>query len=468
MKLVKSLAIGALALACVGSSFATTVKVTGSTAFRKALYNAIISQGYTRAVYVTSKVTTIDGANQAIFKKPASNDYVIAALSGSVGGVHWIATSGDVAIVAPFDANYANWTTQAWLNPANATIAGDLALAASNATASTSGVPTGGTQLLSNVDPTADIIAANTTYFSAHGPANFTLSDSFQDSTPDAGLGLTLADNGTQGNDGKAIHSNSSLGVVQFVIAKGVDTYGVAANLTNINATSFRALSNLGSLNLDAITGVAADAGTTAVLVGRDTDSGTRLATIFETGISQDVTSNVGQYQVFDSTGLIDVGVKGGSNKVGQLAFWGFNAGYSGGSYVKNALNASLDSAGVSIDGGALSKKVILIGYVSTGDKPTAAAQVLTYNGTAQSAYATQNLPYTFWTYEFGYYNLANNVKDENGATIVNAGKPDATQVTEINKITAALADTYVTTAGGLTLNSMNVAREIEGGAVHF
>ena len=135
MKLVKSLALGALALATVGSSFAaTTVKVTGSTAFRKALYAAIVDQFGAANTIAAYKGSNLPGANQAIFKNNATGDIVIACMAGSVGGVNWVANSGQVAPVAPFDPSYPTAVGQAWMDVSNlpgtpnVTVAGDKSI----------------------------------------------------------------------------------------------------------------------------------------------------------------------------------------------------------------------------------------------------------------------------------------------------------------------------------------------------
>ena len=73
MKSLKYIAAGALAVAAINSAFAdVTLKITGSTAFRKAEYAGIVdwltaNVGPVTGAFVTDSGAALNGANQAIF-----------------------------------------------------------------------------------------------------------------------------------------------------------------------------------------------------------------------------------------------------------------------------------------------------------------------------------------------------------------------------------------------------------------
>jgi len=422
MKLVKSLAVGALALACVSSSFATTVKVTGSTAYRKAVYAAIITQlgASTKAVYVGS---ALNGANQAAFTN--GTDTVIACFAGSVGGINWVSNGGNVAPVAPFDPSYGTAINTAWIK---------ASIASTGAAASVvSGQATGGTAIGTKTStvPVADWDVAST--------ADFTMSDSLQASTPAADQVHPLV-----------AAAGGNLGVVEFMFAKGTSGNCPAASyarLTNMTALGFQNLASSGNVGLAAFTGNAADKNIQVVLVGRDADSGTRLAAAFETGINA-VDAPFNQFLAFDSSAN-DVGLAG----AGTIADIEFAAdvlsGYSSGSQVKNVLNAPV-SATATNQGTA--QQFVFVGYVGTGDKPASTSQYLTYNGVAwdSTGASTQLGQYTFWTYEQAYYlsSLAT-AKKTLVESIATAVKPLAAS------------------AGGVTTASMLATRAGEGQVVN-
>ena len=421
MKLVKSLAIGAVALACVSSSFATTLKVTGSTAYRKALYAGIIDQmGGAAAVKAAYIGSSLSGANQAIFSN--GTDTVITCMAGSVGGIDWVSNSGNVATVAPFVSTYGAKTLTAWLDVSNLTAAplGNVVLAADKS------ISSGGLALGSPV-------------YSGASTADFTMSDSLQASTPAADQVNTLVQS-----------TGDAVGVVEFMFAKGdasnIGTGSDATRFINMTALGFQNLAANGTVSMAAFTGNTADKTTLVALVGRDNDSGTRLATAFETGLN-DVNYTMNQFLVQDSAGA-DVGLSGSGTIAKIVSAADGQSGYSGGSSVKNALNATVSSS-ATIDGSAA--KFILVGYLGTGDKPTLATKYLSYNGVAwdSTGLKTQLGQYTFWTYEQAYY--------LSGLSTVKKTLVDNI-VTKIKPLAAA--------ASGVTIGSMQASRASEGSVV--
>ncbi len=421
MKLLKSIALGALALAAVSVASATTVKVTGSTAFRKALYASIINQLGSGTVKVAYIGSALNGANQATFTN--GTDTVQCAMAGSVGGINWVVN--DVNVATSIGGN----TAQAWIKES---------VAAAGATAAIGAGPgftiTGGTGQSS----VANFLIANPAGFDAASIADFCMSDSLQDSTPydSASTGITL----TQAQGG-------GLGVVQFLMAKGKLRTGADAaftaayaRLTNISALGFQNLSNLGAVPLSFFTGVDTDSAYNVVLVGRDNDSGTRLATTFETGIGS-VDTPMSQFRAFD--GANDVG-SGTGTTVKTMTGVGATAGYSSGGHVKKVLDAAVDATAVF--GG---KPFIVVAYVGTGDAPTDSTQRLTYQGVAQSDLATKAGQYTFWTYQQAYYKIT-----------------DAAKISIIEAVAGNILTSKATAAAGILLGDMTVSRGAEGTVV--
>jgi hypothetical protein len=437
MKLVKSLAIGALALATVASSQATNVKVTGSTAYRKALYSAIVNQlsvGGTKTVHVAwFGNAALNSANEATFSN--GTDSFQVGVAGSVGGVNWVVNNLTVAQ----DKDRVGVAT------------GLIKVASANGSAATATVATtqGALVVTSGAGQIATLDGTN----SEAGAADFTLSDSLQDSTPydEFSTGVTLTQAGTTATSGTGI------GVVPFVFAKGTaggiggtGTGTAYSRFTNVTPLAFQALAKNGYSSLALFTGTASDNSYNAVLTGRDNDSGTRLATAFESGFG-DVNSPFKQYSANNAT-FVDVG--SGATITSLTLGATTAAGYSSGGKVKNALNASITSSVL-----VKSKPVILVSYLGTGDLPTDATQILSYNGVAlfsstgvQNPALIQNGQYTFWTYEQAYYN-------PNVTT-------DATVTGIIDAIADSITNNYAASAGGIHINTLNVSRASEGAVV--
>ncbi len=432
MKLIKTLALGALALAVASVASAATLKITGSSAFRKALYDSILASGYTKAAYVGS---SLNGSNQAIFFN--GTDYIQTCIAGSVGGVKWVSTNENAA-TSPTASKAISW-----INPT-----GGAAWATPTIGASPTYTITGGTQLA-----TSQSAAALSTWEGAGvGPgalADVTMSDSYQDSTAysAAATGQTLTD------------VLGGVGVVPFVFAKGMKHASVTQTqydrFTNVSALAFQNLAAGGVASLQTFTGNAADANVDVVLTGRDNDSGTRLATNFETAYGN-VDTYMFQYQPF--AGSTDAGSATGLT---INSFTAFNlgtgqAGYASGGSVKNVLLNSV--TGNSPNG----NPYIILGYLGEGDSPTpgvtaaplGAGQELTYNGATfgSDLYSVQNAAYTFWTVEHMYYRT----------DLATAKK------TLAGTIATALHNTYATAyASGVLLPTMNCSRASEGTVVN-
>ena len=426
MKLVKILAVSALALAVSGAASAATLKVTGSTAFRKALYASIIKQGYNQAAYVGANLA---GSNQVIFFN--GTDYVECCMAGSVGGVKWVATNVNAATSPTADV------TKSWLKTDGTIV---LAAAASNATSPYA--VTGGAQ------EAASQGAVALADWDAASPADVTMSDSFQKSTP-----YTAAVTGTTLTD-----SQGGVGIVTFVFAKGqkypnLDTINAGANagayerFTNVSAVAFQYLASNGLAPLEMFTGNPADRTVDVVLTGRDNDSGTRLATVFETGYGN-VDKFMTQYQCFG--GAVDAGATAGTT-IDTLTPFDLvtgQAGYAGGGSVKNVLQSPIAAGTLDAKGNPF----ILVGYVGFGDTPGSALQLNYEGSTYDTAGEAVNYgQYTFWTREHLYYRPA----------LAGAAKTLADNIAKAMKATPGTA-----TASGLLIAPLKVTRASEGAVV--
>lgn len=407
MKLIKLLAVGAIAAASLSVASATTVRVTGSTAYRKALYAAIVNQlgSSTKAAYIG---TVLNGANQATFSN--GTDAVQACMAGSVGGINWVVNGVNVATSIGGD------TTKAWITVASANSGAAATLSGGQAT--------GGTAY-----------TTATASFDAAGIADFTMSDSLQDSSPysSTATGVTLVQ-----------AAGDSVGVVPFVFAKGkADNIPAASNtaFNNVSFTQFQVLASAGNLPLSFFTGISTDTAYRVALVGRDNDSGTRLGTAYETAFG-DVNTAIKQYKAQDAANN-DVGLAAGT--IDHLVASFGTAGYASGGQVKQVLNDSL-AAGAKI----ANKPFIMLGYVGTGDVPSAASQILTYNGVVESTSSVQYGQYTFWTYEQAYY-----------LPTLDAGKSAI-----VEAIAGDIQSTFATSAGGILLGTMQASRSSEGSQV--
>jgi hypothetical protein len=426
MKLIKTLALGVVALALTSAAQAVTVKVTGSTAYRKALYAAAINYlggaANVRAAYIG---TSLSSASQVTFINPTSGDVIQACMAGSVGGVDWV-VHGTNAKTSP-TAN----DTQAWINPSFATAATTTAVTL----AAGPGYGIGG-----------GVAYATTTVglYGAASPADFCTSDSLQDSTAHtaASTGVTLT---------PATTDTGSIGVVQFLFAKGTQHPAVSAaaygRFTNMTALGYQALAASGVAPLSFFTGVSTDSAYNVALVGRDNDSGTRLGTNFETGYGNTDTP-ISQYRGFDVTGK-DVGSASGAlTVINSLTAVGGVVGYASGGHVKKMLDATYVDATHPLAGG---KPCILVAYVGTGDKPAVSSQNLTYNGVVQTDSATQSGQYSFWTYAQLYYN----------PTL------DVTKAAVATALADAIQTDYATAAVGFKIADMLSSRGTEGSVIN-
>lgn len=293
-----------------------TLHITGSTAYRAAMTEAIVQifGGSVNAAYYPS-TKTLATAGQAVFQGTLNGQTVTIETdwTGSISGINTVATG---AVPAPATADTgtgANHGTSPWLSPSN--------LNGTTATAGTQTITNGdlsNAQFYSNFDLNAGpggglgLAANSTAVYDAPVTADCCMSDSFQSSTPlNTASGTTQLD-GITGTSVSANALSSSnhgfsnkpgtgevVGVIPFVwvkcAAESTDTdYQTWTRLTNITNLQAKYLLGNGYGTANLLTGSSADANVYVNLTGRDTDSGTRFSELAET--TYGVTSTANQY----------------------------------------------------------------------------------------------------------------------------------------------------------------------------
>jgi hypothetical protein len=363
MNMIKTALAALTALGFVGfaSAQSTTIRITGSTAFRAATVSAIqniLSPGYTYG-YIGSSV---GGANQSTFvgTTKVGNLPVIVKCSfaGSVGGVQTIAQITPVVT-----------TASPYISETNALTATGLVLTAASAT------------------------------FDSPANADIAMSDSYQSSTAFNGPGYnTLTD--------------TVVGVVPFVWTKGSSSdTGVQASLdkvTNITPLLARALLS-GGAPLSMFNGVPADSSVFVYAMGRDEDSGTRLTTYAETGFG--IFGSPIQYQATITSGAITAIAPYQAQTILGIPYSAGHSGYSSGGTLATTLNTPV--AATAVD--SFKAKFALFAYFGVNDANgvNGGKNNLTYNGVPYSVAAVAEGLYTFWGYEHVMYrsSLTGNAK---------------------------------------------------------
>jgi len=406
----------ASALALFGSqAFAATftVHVAGSSAFRAATENAIVrALTSPTAAFLGSSLA---GASQATFQGGVGADTFIVecAWTGSASGVQTVQTGAQVSIT--FNGT-AGDTTHVWISAAGNTFAA--------ATVGASG-PTGGQAL-----------TAATAAYDPAAAADWGMTDVFQATTPFKG---TLVD--------------TRVGVVPF---KFCVNNGAPVSLANITPQLAQALfSNQFGLPLALFTGLNADETKLVFPIGRDADSGTRLASMAESRVGttnlllqQAPMNAAGQIIGLTYSGVVAAGPVASQDLfpaavINGISYSAGDTGYASGGQLANALKATGSLAAV---GGYY---LSYLGLNDAASAITGGAHELTYNGVAYSATAVQEGQYTFWSYEHLIYKTSY------------TGTPKTFADTVANNIITTDAP-----ISGLALSSMKVVRSNDGGLV--
>jgi hypothetical protein len=403
----------ALTLVCAASA-QTTLRVTGSTAYRAATLEAIaniLKPGFTLA-YEASAAESWTKANIVIFTGTTTGGTSVViktAFFGSIGGVANVAGG---LTVGPGGTAYTDGQTIGWL--------------ADNTPQSVTSGTSGGTQ----------IAPANAVYDSPTKP-DVTLSDSFQASAPSKYRTPVL--------------SGKIVGVVPFewVASPGTAAVGTVNNLTSAHAKILLK----GTLELKTLSGNTHDT-EKVFAVGRDEDSGTRIAALADTGYG--IGNTVVQYQpLFDGnttpknpppppgTQITGAAEWPGPVTVDGISYPVADSGYNSGGSVAGAIGVPHNSAFATW----------FISYLGLNDAATAIgtghAYALSFNSTAYSTTAVETGTYTFWGYEHFLY----------------LSSLSGTQLTVAQLVETAVLDTTASVSG-ILIADMQVHRNKDGGAI--
>jgi hypothetical protein len=405
MKLLKALAASALALALVSAASAqtTTIRITGSTAFRAAVYQSI--ENILNSGFVFGYTgTTLSSASQAIFTGSIGSNSVIikTSFSGSVGGISTLAK---------------------------------------NLTIGTGGTFTGGGGWLVDSTP-------QSTGGTPNAPANFdspvtadiAMADCYQVSAPTKFRTPKLKDN--------------TVGVVDFevLVVPGKTALGTVNTGTSISSTEIDDALVKGTLKLSQLSGNSGD--TEAVqAVGRDSDSGTRIQVLACSGIG--VGAKLKQFQpLFDGNTTPTQPPPAPGTQVTGAAHWpayvlntisypAGDEGYSSGGSLSAAVN-------VTHSGGRPTYNNWFVSYLGINDAAHVTnGIVLQFNGVTFSAGAVENGTYTYWGNEHLMYRSS-----FSGEGLTVAGL----LTTNIKTVTASIS--------GILYSNMTVHREADGGPI--
>ncbi|EIP96901.1 hypothetical protein OpiT1DRAFT_01328 [Opitutaceae bacterium TAV1] len=342
MKPGKILMASMLAISTATMAFAADIelRITGSTAFRAATHAAIsaLIEPATREIgYVGTSGAA--GATQAIYSGTmvgSSQTIVVqTSYSGSLGGI------ASVAAVPPVPLT--TWPAE------------------SNLT---------GTPGEHQITSPAFISAV----------ANVALADNSQTESGNIGAGFTTL-------------TARRVGVVPFVWVKGKHAdpaiRDALENVKNINTLQARVLLG-GGVPLSFFTGSASDAEYLTLPLGRDKDSGTRLAALLEAGLT--VNSPVDQYEAV----VVD-------DQIVDVVPWAPEAGYTSGGTLASTLNleVSADLPGVLLGYVGINDATRLGATLDTVNGTLTGDAVLTFNGEPFSYEAVRQGRYSFWNYEY-------------------------------------------------------------------
>jgi len=413
-----------LVFALTGLASAQTpvvLHVTGSTAYRAATLVAIsdiLQPGY-QVAYVASAAEAYSKANMVYFSGTTTTGVSVqikTAFFGSIGGVANVA--GQLTI-GPGGTAYTDGQTIGWLSSTNPT-----------ATGSVSGTTVSGGQN----------IAAAAAIFDSPTVADVTLSDSFQVSAPPAYRTPVLK--------GKIV------GVVPFVFVCSPGTTTTSGSVTSVTLAQAKKLLG-GTLLLSDLTGKSGDSGVNVYAVGRDQDSGTRIATLADTGYG--ITKHVFQYQpLFNGATSPTNPPPTPSGPITGAALWPATPPV-------DSINSPTGDSGYNSGGGVAGAIAEtsnytnwFIAYVGLNDALTALANannfVLQYNGGSLTetggvwnVSGVESGSYKFWGYEhFLYLSLS--------GTPLNVAKLIRDQILNT---TAPVS--------GVAISSMTVHRESDG-----
>ena len=364
--IIKSL-LAITAVASIGSASAETIYISGSTAFRSKANTAIKNycEGTPGGGIIAANNATFTDADKYVgkFTVDGITNFISVAFAGSEGGI--------ASAAGPRGANGVNVTF--WGTNASGTSEGTV----------------------------------------VSTPADLAFSDTFQG---------TSIFNGKVG--GKAYSqltgwddANGEVGVVTFcwVASKNCP-------ISNVTSMQAQAILSAGVLPVAVFTGNSADETKAVYLLGRNADSGTRLATFGESGYGANALPT--QY-MFNSPTSIQLYPR---EEINGTVYADGDSGYSSGSSICSAMVNILGAgADLLVDGvGSTYAENYLIGYsgISDANKRTSEGlKKLTYNGVESTTTNIQNGSYSYWTYIHFYGNpsaspLAKTVLGDIGSTL--------------------------------------------------
>jgi hypothetical protein len=143
------------------------------------------------------------------------------------------------------------------------------------------------------------------------------------------------------------------------------------SGIDNITSAAVQKLYSANNAKKSLLTGLASDNSTLVYAVGRDSDSGTRFISMAESGRGNKATPQMRSVTI--------------SNNSITTTPASSHTGYSSGSSVKNALNATCTVGAI-------------VGYVGASDVPTSGV-LLKWNGVTYSDDNIKNGSYTMWSY---------------------------------------------------------------------
>ncbi|MCE0483753.1 MAG: hypothetical protein LV479_05895 [Methylacidiphilales bacterium] len=501
------LSAGLLAVACAGSAQAqisgtpTYVRITGSTAYRAAVHEALLNlltgisgTGNPQVAYNGSNLA---GANQAIFYgeyTPSGGSaiplVVKTSWNGSVGGIKCLTQN------VVLSQTVSSTAVSLWLADGNITAGTDTAQPGPQSVDPNT-FPGGGAGIL-NYKPCTQSNGSGGTIATTHAGsaisgasttigdweplnnqvADVGFSDAFQNTTlyPSTNIGATAET--TTG-------AGAIVGLVDFIWIKNAATtgdqdYAAWQRLTNVTPNLLKQLYTIGHAPISLFTGNSADyPGATVYAIGRDEDSGTRINAYAEDYFG--VNGSPKQYYL--SALGTSPSTLGGSVTSGSLSLFPAqtvegtsepigHSGFSSGGKV----GAEMSTVGT--DGVGISTRAYFVTYIGLDDATSflnATSSVtgyvngarLTWNGVDFDANGPQKIEqgeYSFWSYEHMYYRTGS----------ITAGGQTVGALSSVNPNAQTLADALATdlnttdelVASGVPLSAMQVSRTVEGGPI--
>jgi hypothetical protein len=344
MKINSTILAAAIGLASVSLVSAQQyVYITGSTAARGAVYNALVSGvGFDNAAGVVS--ASYGSSN------PTNGSYMVFSNTVTSAGVttptivkcHWSGSEAGVVDVS---------------GAVNESFLTDSTIEGGNSTAG----PTG-TQLITNT------------------------------------VDLALADNALaySKNSASSATQKGPIVVVPFVFVKNTTTLPDAGNIANITDNNFKVLAGGGDY-ISLFTGNTGDTNY-VYLAGRDDNSGTRVNTLGDTGYG--IAKNVNQIQLsggqMSPAGYTDEGQSSGGTLAQSL-----NDTSSALDPIQTGIKGYNVYGFVAVAYLGLADDATAEGLAGGSTPPTPACTRLTYNGVAYSTAAVEDGTYAFWGNEY-------------------------------------------------------------------